>query len=679
MILIYAYIKKYRNYTEQEICFDSNYHVEFLNGRLSITFRGMNETGGLFQRGKKPENLHLLVGKTGSGKTNLLQLIGATHDTRSQRKWDGEEDSYFLLYKVNEKEFFLEICDVDILQFPAKKFQEDKTLPASIKENARRIDTLRTVRFSTGRPLKPGETVTMFKELKEYDCRPDISNLPALDTALVINCYDIHAFIRPPYPDEKDMYDIQSGSWLTRMIMPYHRTSLWQVCSYIRDYLTNMEPGDGKRKVSFVLSTHNFAEQYPLQLPEAVEREYWTFYEIKQDEKRAVYDEDARKRMNRRKKKQDYTNKQMFIHDLWTDYAKYLRKWAEKIQNYTAREQIPKANLDASGTKDVYQEFLDYYAEKEYGENIDVSELPDGKQLSIVKRCTWLAEYIDRKDTGNPHGLLWQIISDIKDIADFLSKLDEKYFTIDTCTVPVVDMVTPKYREIFEDLFERMEQYRPDDAGIFTESLLPYELTCLSTGEYQYAKVLGGMEDYLKIFAWNGRKKKTFDKIILLDEPEAYMHPELARQFIARLYDIIGKYKDSATVQVIISTHSPFMLSDVLPQEITRLDIDRESGNAIVKNGSDREYFGANIHTILADGFFLDYTIGEYSRNFLQDTYKKLETCLQQPEDNDKERLEFLAAVEKMVPHIGDRLIRRAFEIVLEERKRANGAGNVQK
>ena len=30
----------------------------------------------------------------------------------------------------------------------------------------------------------------------------------------------------------------------------------------------------------------------------------------------------------------------MFIHDLWTDYAKYLRKWVEKIRNFNAEEEL---------------------------------------------------------------------------------------------------------------------------------------------------------------------------------------------------------------------------------------------------------------------------------------------------------------------------------------------------
>ena len=79
------------------------------------------------------------------------------------------------------------------------------------------------------------------------------------------------------------------------------------------------------------------------------------------------------------------------------------------------------------------------YTEKEYKEDIDPKVLPDGKPMSIVKRCTWLAEYIDRIDNENPHGIIWQIIDDIKDIGTILRKLDDKYFTIDTCTIPVVE------------------------------------------------------------------------------------------------------------------------------------------------------------------------------------------------------------------------------------------------
>ena len=126
---------------------------------------------------------------------------------------------------------------------------------------------------------------------------------------------------------------------------------------------------------------------------------------------------------------------------------------------------------------------------------------------------------------------------------------------------------------------------------------------------------------------------------------------------------IVEKYQGPSTIQIILSTHSPFMLSDVLPEEITRLTIDRETGNALVKNGSDKEYFGANIHTILADGFFLDYTIGEYSRSFLQNAFSRLERYADHGDADES----FLMSMEQLIQHIGDRMIRRAFELQMEK------------
>ncbi|MGN0332293.1 MAG: AAA family ATPase [Lachnospiraceae bacterium] len=633
MILLYAYIQKFKNYVNQEIVFDNSYKVTFSDGELSITELGNSAARNILRGDYKPNNLHLLVGKTGSGKTNLLQLIGMKYDIRTQRKWDGEDDSYFLLYKIGQNEFFLEICDVEMKQFPVKKEKHSLSIPEVIKENAARMDTVRTVRFRVEETHGEKRACSEFTEISEYGYDISTPDEKVRNMGIIINSYDINAFIKPPYPDEKENCEDMGNDWIGRLVIPYHRTSLWEICDYIREYSAQMEPGDTKRQATFVLSTHNFADKYPIQLPGAIRDEYWTFSEIKRDEELAYFDEDARERISKRKKKNNLSYRQMFIHDLWTDYAIYLRKWIEKIHSYN--------------------------------DSFDPSALPDGEKISIVKKCIRLAEYIDRIDNGKSHGVLWQIMNDIKGIGKILEQIDEKYFTVDTFSIPVTEMVRGKNKELFKNLFERMEQYIPDDAGIFTAELLPYEFTYLSTGEYQYAKVLGGLEEYMKMtFSGEGRKKR--DKIVLLDEPEAYMHPELARQFIAKLLEITKRYDDETTLQIIIGTHSPLMMSDVLAEEITRINIDKRSGNAIVKNGSDKEYFGANIHAILSDSFFLEYTIGEYARSYLQNAYDQL-YCCRESICPVAETQNYVHTMRLLLPYIGDELIYRAFEILLNE------------
>lgn len=658
MILIYAYTEKYKNYERQEISFDSSYTVNFNDGVLKITYNGPSKYQDLYL-GSKLDNLHIVVGKTGSGKTNLLQLIGSKNDTRTSRMWKGEPDAYFLLYKENSTEFFLEICNIEIKQFPAKNYPIDKSIPKDLIDNLNSLRTLNTVHFALTHELKTGDTVHDFHIIQK-DRNKLKENNHADKIATIINCYDIHSFMESPYEDNKEMGDDFSTDWIGRINAPYHRTSLWGICDYIRDYLESVESGSLKKETSFVLSTHNFADDFLVELPKNVEEEYWTFCSLERDKRNAPLDKEAIDRLKKRSKQAEkltsLTKKNLFIHDLWTDYALYLRKWAERIDQVNS-----KYTSDYDDEYVANQEFLDYYFEKDNKEDIDSTILPDGISMSIVKRCTWLAEYIDRIDNGNAHGILWQIIDDIKDICNFLSILDDKYFTIDTCTIPIVDMGLPKYKHLFEDLFERMEQYIPDDGGIFTKYLLPYRFTHLSTGEYQYAKVLGGIKEYLTMYFNN---YEMIDKIILLDEPEAYMHPELARQFIKRMHDIVEKHKSRGSVQIIIGTHSPFIVSDVFADNITRLTIDPKSGNAIVLNKSEKEYFGANLHSIFADSFFLDYTIGEYSRCWLQNSLNYLQS-LEKKEPLLEEDLRFIDMLKPLLKHIGDPVIRKAFDICL--------------
>ena len=86
MFLIYAYIAKYKNYVGQGVRLDPSYDVNFCDGELSITYLGNSNAYQVLRAGKKPDHLHLVVGKTGSGKTNLLQLIGMKHDMRQRQR-----------------------------------------------------------------------------------------------------------------------------------------------------------------------------------------------------------------------------------------------------------------------------------------------------------------------------------------------------------------------------------------------------------------------------------------------------------------------------------------------------------------------------------------------------------------------------------------------------------------
>ena len=68
----------------------------------------------------------------------------------------------------------------------------------------------------------------------------------------------------------------------------------------------------------------------------------------------------------------------------------------------------------------------------------------------------------------------------------------------------------------------------------------------LSSGE----KVLISLVFYL----YNSQEKKIFPKLLLLDEPDAHLHPSMSQQFLNVIKNVLV---DKFGVQVIMTTHSP--------------------------------------------------------------------------------------------------------------------------
>lgn len=100
---------------------------------------------------------------------------------------------------------------------------------------------------------------------------------------------------------------------------------------------------------------------------------------------------------------------------------------------------------------------------------------------------------------------------------------------------------------------------------------------------------------------------------IVLDEAELYYHPEYQRGLISTLIKMLGWSHINGTkirsVNFLIVTHSPFVLSDISKDRILSL----EDGMKIDWRGSS-DTFAANINEILYNQFFLDDTMGEVAR-----------------------------------------------------------------
>jgi len=143
-------------------------------------------------------------------------------------------------------------------------------------------------------------------------------------------------------------------------------------------------------------------------------------------------------------------------------------------------------------------------------------------------------------------------------------------------------------------------------------------------------------------------RHKSNNLLLVLDEPDLTLHPDWQKKYFKELIVVLKSLNKN--LHLIITTHSPFLLSDIPKQNIIFLDKD-ENGNCKVVDGLNekKETFGANIHTLLSDSFFMeDGLMGEFAKgkiNEIIEFHKKVEA---DDADIDKLKIEYKSISDKL-------------------------------
>ncbi len=115
-------------------------------------------------------------------------------------------------------------------------------------------------------------------------------------------------------------------------------------------------------------------------------------------------------------------------------------------------------------------------------------------------------------------------------------------------------------------------------------------------------------------------------KLLLIDEIDLYAHPEWQRKIMDQLIYTINKIEKEKPVQIVVSSHSPLILSDFPRQNIIYMN--KRDGKTVVDNNDDhKQSFGANIYTLLKEAFFLENgAVGEFAKKKIYEVYKELKS-----------------------------------------------------
>ena len=119
--------------------------------------------------------------------------------------------------------------------------------------------------------------------------------------------------------------------------------------------------------------------------------------------------------------------------------------------------------------------------------------------------------------------------------------------------------------------------------------------------------------------------------LLLLDEPETHFNPSWRAKFVKILNDSIyaGRLKNLPNKDfnvhllkdVIITSHSPFIISDCMPNNVIFFKRNKKTELVEAKSAKELEFntFGTSVETILDELFYYNQSIGDWSNETLQE------------------------------------------------------------
>lgn len=197
------------------------------------------------------------------------------------------------------------------------------------------------------------------------------------------------------------------------------------------------------------------------------------------------------------------------------------------------------------------------------------------------------------------------------------------------------------FLEFLSDIFSQENR--------FFERVLDFKSYPASTGESVLAYFFAYIHDAVSY------KTEDRDIVIFIDEIDATLHPRWQQSVLNYLLEYLNSL-DGYHFQIIFTTHSPIILSDLTEERIVRLKRDK---NKIQIINQGEKTFGANIMRLYYDDFFMDHgSIGEFAKSKLNEVVDFL---------NGKENGISLEQVNYIIEHIGEPTVKKHLKQRLNE------------
>ncbi|NBH82150.1 hypothetical protein D7X88_04935 [bacterium C-53] len=650
MELIYLYIRNYESVFEnEEFNFSSNYIAALKDRRLSV-HKNEKAVNGYY--GENVNNVVMFFGQNGMGKSTLLDILGMKRNDRSKDTYEscnGQQrikSSYFMLYYLYDDYFGFEFVD-----------------DSFVKGNGR-IENLDMQGASENGALYKLPMGTVFK----------------LEDGIFKYCDNILLqWLRNQDVNNKVEYAyFTSDKYNTRIGSRYKEY----------DYLF-------ERKYYLEGNSYQYLYQYFVKLEEIhsdllKERSISIINIIKVDENLMERERETVSYLYDRKNELD----QLF------GLKDRIQIQMEELSG--VRQEPDERCMKDKFLHTFYAELIEYYfleqlvgwSENE-GQKIDIhTPIPDMDDFELE------VSSLDEKDRGklachrllnfqNEYIRLLYIIkrnTDESGAVDLKSVLRYTLSRVETAAKETVDIgdkeAVLQLAALLEALPEHYFQSRKKievncDTGKTDEKIIELlkwydhcfmvrndegSANCISKiVTIQTAEMSEGYRVFLDLISRTVSAVYSINPgdslVLLMDEPDRSLHPELSRKFLDTLLDCIHQCKDRK-VQIVLTSHSPFIVTDVLPESVYA--IDSEDGRRKIKR--NRDTFATNIYYLLMDSFMLKNTFGEYS-------YKQLKHMMELLNSNNHLESGQLEWIEKVIDRIGEKAVRNKMMQLYQKRE----------
>lgn len=164
-----------------------------------------------------------------------------------------------------------------------------------------------------------------------------------------------------------------------------------------------------------------------------------------------------------------------------------------------------------------------------------------------------------------------------------------------------------------------------------TDGINTADLFSLSSGERQMIFTTSTFVYHIyNLLSIKDKERVRYRNIcMILDEVEICFHPELQKNLLWNLIKMIESFgiNNDCSINIMIATHSPFILSDIPQSNILYLD----RGKTYTSKAITVNPFAANVNEILSQSFFLSHSfMGKFASERINDLikYLKNEDCV---------------------------------------------------